>query len=148
MFLRLLCRAPAHDDRFAAGGPALARDTDGLLAAEILAGERLVVIQDLFQWPLGHDFTAMNAGTGADFEDVVRRPNRVGVVLDHDHGIAQIAQTFQRLDHLDVVFGMEPDAGLVEDVQHSHKPDPICDDSRIRCDSPPERVEERRFKLR
>ena len=27
-------------------------------------------------------------------------------------------------------------------------PEPICDDSRIRCDSPPERVAERRLRLR
>ena len=81
-------------------------------------------LQDLFQRPLGHDFAAMNARTGADFEDVIRRPNRVGVVLDHDHGIAQIAQPFQRLDHFDVVFGMQPDARLVKHVQHSHEAGP------------------------
>ena len=78
-------------------------------------------MQDLLQRPLGDDLAAMHARAGADFEDVVRGPNRVGVVLDHDHGIAQIAQPFERLDHLDVVFGMQPDARFVEHVEHAHQ---------------------------
>ena len=66
----------------------------------------------------------MHARAGADFEDVIRGTNRVGIVLDHDHGIAQIAQPLQRLDHFDVVFGMQPDAWFVQHVQHSHQARP------------------------
>src|SRR6266481_1518790 len=77
--LEIVLAGAAHDNRFAAGRPALAGDADGFLAAEVFAGERFAVLQDLFQGPLGHDFAAMYARPRADFEDVIRRPNRVGV---------------------------------------------------------------------
>jgi hypothetical protein len=54
-------------------------------------------------------------------DDVIGGANRVFVVLDDDHGVADVAQPLDRRDHLDVVFGMQPDAGLVEDVEHPHQ---------------------------
>src|SRR5438128_5953099 len=67
--LEIVVAGAAHDNRFAAGRPALAGDADGLLAAEIPAGERFAVQQDLFQGSLGYDFAAMHARSGADFEE-------------------------------------------------------------------------------
>ncbi len=48
----------------------------------------------------------MHSRTGTNFQDMVGRLDGVGVVLDHDDGIAQVAQPFERLDHFDVVFGV------------------------------------------
>jgi hypothetical protein len=42
-------------------------------------------------------------------------------VLDHDHGVPDVAQPLERRDHLDVVLGVQPDARLVEHVQHAHE---------------------------
>ena len=75
----------------------------------------------------------MHARPRAHLDDVVRRPDGVLVVLHDDDGIADVAQALERRDHLDVVFGMQPDARLVEHVQHSHEaradlrrqPDPL-----------------------
>jgi hypothetical protein len=90
-------------------------------AAEIPARQRSAVVQDLLQRPLSHDLAPVHAGTRSDFQDMIRGPNGIGVVLDDDHGVTNIAQPLERLDHLDVVLGMQPDAGLVEHVEHSHE---------------------------
>ena len=39
---------------------------------------------------------AMHAGAGADVEHVIGEANGVLVMLDHDHGIAEVAQPLQR----------------------------------------------------
>jgi hypothetical protein len=38
-------------------------------------------------------------------------------VLDHEHGVAEVAQTLERPDQLRVVALVEADGGLVEDVE-------------------------------
>jgi hypothetical protein len=45
---------------------------------------------------LGYDLAAVDAGTGADIDEVVRHPDGVFVMFDHDDGIAQILQPGQR----------------------------------------------------
>ena len=47
--------------------------------------------------------------------------DRFGVVLDDDHGIAQVAKSAERGEETLVVPLVEPDAGLVEDVEHAHQ---------------------------
>ena len=66
----------------------------------------------------------MNSRTGADLDDMVGRPDRIGVVLDNNHGVSQISQPPQRLDHLDVVLRVQSDARFVEHVQHAHQSRP------------------------
>ena len=78
-------------------------------------------MQDLLQGPRGHDLAAMHSRAGADFEDMIGRPDGVGVVLHDDHRVSQIAQPLERLDHLDVVLGVQSDARFVEHVQHPHQ---------------------------
>ena len=63
----------------------------------------------------------MHAGTGTHLHDMVCRPDGVLVVLNYDHGIADVAQVLQGGDHLRVVFRMQADARLVEDVEHPHQ---------------------------
>ena len=45
--------------------------------------------------PCGDDMAAMHAGAGADVDDIIGEPNGVLVMLDHDHGIAEVAQPLQ-----------------------------------------------------
>src|SRR5262249_18406705 len=111
----------ADDQRLAAGRPALRGDSDALLATKILPSERAAVSQDLLQRPFSDDSPAMHARAGTDFQDVIRGANRIGVVLDHDYRIAEIPQSLERLDHFDVVLGMQADARFVEHVEHAHE---------------------------
>ena len=45
----------------------------------------------------------MLASTGPKVDNVVRRPNGLFIVLDHDHGVAQVAQPQQRRQQTPVV---------------------------------------------
>src|SRR5262245_54796280 len=47
--LEIVLACAAHDNRVAARRPASAGDANGLLAAEVPAGQRFAVLQDLFQ---------------------------------------------------------------------------------------------------
>ena len=61
----------------------------------------------------------MDAGAGADVEHVVRGADGVLVMLDHDHGIAEVAQPPQGLQQARIVALVQPDRGLVEHVEHA-----------------------------
>ena len=64
---------------------------------------------------------AVHARPRAHLDDVIGGADRVFVVLDDDHRVADVAQALERRDHLDVVFGMQADARLVEHVEHPHQ---------------------------
>ncbi len=63
----------------------------------------------------------MHAGAGADVEDVVGQQDGVLVMLDHDHGIAQVAKPLQRVEQAGVVALVQADRGLVEHVEHTRQ---------------------------
>ena len=71
--------------------------------------------------PCGDDRAAVLAGARADVDDVVGRAHRVLVVLDDDHGVAEVAQPLQRRDQALVVALVQADRRLVEDVEHAHQ---------------------------
>ena len=43
-------------------------------------------------------------------------------MLDHDDGVAEVAQVLQRGDKPLVVALMQADRGFVQDIKHAHKP--------------------------
>ena len=65
---------------------------------------------------------AVDAGAGPHLDEVIGGADGVLVVLDDDHGVADVAQALERRDHLHVVLRMQPDARLVEHVEHAHQP--------------------------
>ena len=73
----------------------------------------------------------------------------VGVVLDDQDGVAEVAQGFEDADELGGVAGVEADGGLVQ-IHRVRRRDGEPRDvaSWMRCDSPPERVELRRSRVR
>src|SRR5690606_10707 len=68
------------------------------------------------------DLAAVRARAGPEVDDVVGGEDRLAVVLDHDHGVAEVAQVDQRVQEPLVVALMEPDRRLVEDVHHADEP--------------------------
>ena len=66
---------------------------------------------------LGDDLAAVHAGAGADVDDVVGLADRLLVVLDHDHGVAGVAQVLERGEQAVVVALVQADGRLVEDVE-------------------------------
>ena len=99
--------------------PAPSGNGDLLQADEILAGQRARIGHDLARRPLRDHLAAMDAGTRPDIDDVIRRMDRVFVMLDDDHGIADISEMNQRLEKPRIVALMQPDRGLVENIEHA-----------------------------
>jgi hypothetical protein len=89
---------------------------------------------------LGDDPPAVHAGPGPDVDDVVGRPDHVLVVLDDEHGVADVGQVAERADEPVVVALVQADRRLVEHVARADEPDPTCVARRMRWASPPESV--------
>ena len=60
----------------------------------------------------------------ADVDDVVGGPDRLLVVLDDDHRVAQVPQALQGPDEPLVVALVQADRRLVEHVEHAHEAAP------------------------
>ena len=59
---------------------------------------------------LRHDLPAMHAGAGADIEHVIGGADGVLVMLDHDHGVAEVAQPLQGFEEPRIVALVQADA--------------------------------------
>jgi len=66
-----------------------------------------------------NQFAAAHARTRAEVQNIIGVPDRVGVMLDHEHGVAQIAQALEGAQKAVVVALVQADARLVEDVEHA-----------------------------
>ena len=69
---------------------------------------------------------------GADVDHVVGDPDRLLVMLDHDHGVAELAEPDERVDEALVVALVQPDRWFVEHVQHT---DQSAADLRCKTDA-------------
>jgi hypothetical protein len=88
-------------------------------AGEILAGDRVGVADQVLDLALRDDVAAVDAGAGADVEHMVGGADGVFVVLDHDHGVAEVAEPPQRFKEAGVVALVQADARLVQHVEHA-----------------------------
>ena len=84
--------------------------SNAAFAGEILAGERMPVRHDVVGRALRDDLAAMHAGAGADVEHIVGEADGVLVMLDHDHGVAEVAQALQRFKQPRIVALVQADA--------------------------------------
>ena len=113
--------ARADDRELTAGiaGAAPGRDRDRPLAREIVAGQRIGIGGDFGRRSLGDDLAPVHAGARADVDDVIGGPDRILVVLDDDHRIAQAPQAPERIEEARVVALVEADRRLVEHIEHA-----------------------------
>ncbi len=100
---------------------AVFRQRDGPLAAQERASDRARLGEDHLERAVGDDLAAMLPGPGSDVDDPVGGPDRLLVMLDDKHRVAQVAQAGQRRDQLGVIALVQPDRWLVEDVQDTHQ---------------------------
>ena len=61
----------------------------------------------------------MDAGAGADIDDIIREPDRILVMLDDDHRVADVAQMDERFEKARIVALMQADRRLVEHIEHA-----------------------------
>ncbi len=79
----------------------------------------LRVGRDLGDGAGGKQLAAELAGSGPEVEQVVRGAYDVGIVLDDEDGVAEVAQLFHDVDELGGVARVQADRGLVEHVQRA-----------------------------
>ena len=84
-----------------------------------MAGEAVRVVEDILKRALGHDLAAVDARAGAEIDDMIGGADRVFVMLNHDHGVAEIAQALERDQQAVVVALVEADGGFIEDIEHA-----------------------------
>ena len=95
------------------------RDRDHQLAGEIFAGPGVRRRHQVVDAALCDHVAAVDAGAGADVQHPVGGADGVLVVLDHDHGVAEVAQALERFQKPGIVALVQPDGGLVEHVEHA-----------------------------
>src|SRR4029077_5509521 len=95
---------------------------DTASAREVLAGDRSGVGGDVARCALRHQMTAVRTGARPQVHDVVGLADRLLVVLDNDHRVAEVAQLLERRQQAPVVALVQPDRGLIEDVHDSGEP--------------------------
>ena len=88
-------------------------------AGKIIGGQRIFRAQNVFELSLGHDFTTARSRARAKIDNVIGGANRFFIVLDHDDGIAEIAQPSQRAEQARVVALMQSDARLVQHIKNA-----------------------------
>ena len=69
---------------------------DAQIAAQIFRSQRAREGLHLLHRPLGHHFAAVNAGARPEIDDVIGGVNRFLIMLDDDHGVAEIAELEER----------------------------------------------------
>ncbi len=118
-FFRLLPRAliDFQHPRRIFGAPL--GDLDFKFAGEIFAGPALRRGDQVGDLALGDEVAAVDAGAGADVEHIIGGADRVLVVLDDDHGVAEIAQPLERFEQARVVALVQADRRLVEHIEHA-----------------------------
>ena len=117
----MLARA-AHDELLAVAVAASGGRFDPDGAGKILAGERSGISFGFRaacrQRP---DCAAQAPGAGPEIDDVVGALDGLGIVLHHQHGVAEIAQAGERIEQPVVIARMQSDGRLVQHIQHAAK---------------------------
>ncbi len=95
---------------------ALLGDLDPSAPAEVLPRQRTRLGDDVRDRSLRHDAPAVHPRSRPDVQHVVRVPDHVLVVFNHQHGVPDVGKVPQRRDQARVVPLVQPDRWLVEHV--------------------------------
>ena len=90
---------------------------DRALAREEVARDRARVAHHVVGRALRDDLAAVLAGARPHVDEPVRLAHHLLVVLDDEHGVAEVAEPLQRADQAAVVALVKADRRLVEDVE-------------------------------
>ncbi|MCG3120366.1 MAG: hypothetical protein ALAOOOJD_03029 [bacterium] len=88
-------------------------------ASEVRAGERFLILRHFLRRAGGNDMSATDAGGRPEINHPIRGFNGFVIVLDHDHGVAEIAQTHECVNELAIVALMQTNGRLVQNVKHA-----------------------------
>ena len=110
------------------------RHRDAFSSRQIRPGQRRFVLDDALGGTGGDHLAAETTGARSQVDHPVRVADGLLVVLDDDHGVAEIPHALEGVEQTAVVALVETDGRLVEDVQHTHQfrsdlgrePDPLA----------------------
>src|SRR6185369_728576 len=111
----VLARADYPDGLAVAGAPAR-RHRNREPARQVLAGQARRAPETRDATRVDHT-AARHPRARAEVDDVVGGLDRLAVVLDDDHRVAEVAQPPERVEEARVVPLMETDRGFVEDIE-------------------------------
>ena len=117
--LQVVLGSAGQRDPLAVAAPPGRRDRNGEFTAQILRGERPRLEHQRVERARKHHAPALLAGADAHVDDVVGHLDHVGVMLDHQHGVALVAQLPQDVDQPQVVAGMQADRRFVQHVERA-----------------------------
>ncbi len=89
-----------------------------------VAGDGAFLGLDVLDIPLSHDLAAVYPSAGTDVHQIIGGPYRLLVVLDDYQRVPQVPQLRERVEQPAIVALVQPDGGLVEDVEDAHEPAP------------------------
>ncbi|MNS47500.1 hypothetical protein D3C72_800340 [compost metagenome] len=88
-------------------------------AREVFTGQGIRVRHDFRRRALSHDLPTMHTSPRADIHNVIGQTNRVFVVFDHDHSVANITQVLERAEQAVVITLVQTNGRFVKDVQNT-----------------------------
>ena len=92
------------------------------LPGEIAPGQRIGIGFNLGEYALGQQLAAELTRAGTQVEQMIGGAQNIGIVLDHQDGVAQVAQFFEDADQPRGVARVQADGGLVEHIERAHQP--------------------------
>ncbi len=102
-------------------GTPLTGDHNLPFAREVLAGQRPLCRNDLRGSSLSNHLATMHTGRRAHIDNMVRRPNRLFVMLDHQHRVSEVTQPLQSSQQPLIIPLMQADGRLIENIQNPHQ---------------------------
>ena len=118
MFEIVLARA-VQDQGLAIAGTSFFRQRNALAPGEIGSCDRRGVFNDRLRRARNNDFASVLASAGSKIDDPVGGADGLLIVLNNEHCVAQIPHLFERAHEAGRIALVQPDAGLVQDVEHA-----------------------------
>ena len=100
--------------------PPFRRNLDGQHATEVFPRERTPA--GVAHGTLEDDTTTLFAAPRPQLNQVIRHPDRVQIVLHHQHSVTAVPKPAQEREQPVHIPRVQPDRRLVEDVQRVHQP--------------------------
>ena len=101
--------------------PPPGRNGNGELPAQIAAGQRVGISLHLIHRARSQNAATQFSGAGPEIDQPVGRANHVRVVLDHQDGVAQVAQFLEDANQLRRIPAVQSDGRFVQHVERSHQ---------------------------
>src|SRR5258708_1833338 len=120
--LQIVCSGAEDLNCFAVEAAALFRNGNARGSAEVAPGEGFRAGSDLFGLALRDEVAAGIARTGTEINNKIGATDGVFVVLDDEHGVAQVAKLFEGAEEAAVVARVQADGRLVENVEDTAQP--------------------------